>query len=407
MIRYADGEYIEYCENYQYDALTCIQYARAKKINIELVKEDAPFRELCDRWLKPCMQYMASVDGMSWDADKMFFQETTPEVCQNFYNALYKCAFGLPPYDDGGNSVSSCPYEEIKAEVDEKMTDAPEYMRLRVKALCVFLSTMPEKVFSSGSKWGAAFVKADAQQIEVEPEQIFEIQLENVEKLFARELHNPRENACKIYVCDKDIQYPVTVPAGGTILALFADEECTRLVNLKSNVFVVHAQAGTMGVLSQGMVYMCQGRNCEKYLLETTGRVLDAAPDGDGSFVVRNSCGLDYLGENRQIPKKPLRIYGTSNLWVQQYEDFHLEGNLEDCPERAVSVAAGTNCIMIWDGTAAWKCMRVGSQKACRTDFVNFMMNPFVCSQQYCESMGTKRVTVSVRKDGGIVVATV
>lgn len=406
MICYADGEYIEYCENYQKDASECIRYARAKKINIELVKEDAPFRELCDRWLKPCMQYMASVDSTNWDADKMFFQETTSEVCQSFYDALRKCAQGLSPYDEDGNGASKCPYREIAAEVDKKAANAPEYMRLRVKALCVFLSTMPGDAFS-GDSWWEAFAKADVQQIEVEPEQIFELQLENVEKLFERELHNPRENACKVYVRDENVQYTVTIPAGGSILALFADEECAKLVNLKSNLFVVHAGEGTMGVLSQGKVYMCQGRNCEKYLLETTGRVLDAAPDGDGSFVVRNSCGLDYLGENRQIPKKPIRIYGTSNLWVQQYEDFRLEGNLEDCPERAVSVAAGTNCIMIWDGTAAWKCMRVGSQKACRTDFVTFMMNPFVCSQQYCESMGTKRVTVSVRKDGEIVVATV
>ena len=404
MIRYADGEYIEYCENYQNDALTCIQYARAKKINIELVKEDAPFRELCDRWIKPCMQYMASVDGTNWDADKMFFQETTPEVCQNFCDALYKCAFGLPPYDDEGNNVSTCPYMEIDAEVNEKMKDAPEYMRLRIKALCVFLSTMPEDVFSSGNNWSAAFVKADTYQVEVEPEQIFEIQLENVEKLFARELHNPRENACKIYVCDKDVQYTVTVPAGGTILALFADEECTKLVNLKSNLFFVHTESRTMGVFSGGKVYMCQSGTQNKYLMETTGKVMDVAPDGKGNIVVLNGCGLDYLGRRRQTTKKPIRIYGTPDFWVRQYEDFHLEGNLEDCPEWAVSVAAGTNCIMIWDGTAAWKYVGCVSQNASRREFVNFMMDPFVCSQQYCESMGTKKATVSVQKDGGIIV---
>lgn len=405
MIRYTDGTPIALCKNFPKDSASCIQnfVDEKRRISIELIKDDSSFEELEEKWLGPWAEHMKdmNVEEKDWDVKLLFSKDAAPEEGEAFCDALLSSVHGFPPYDRRGNGYRNLPENEILDDIKKYMADLPVYLCLRMKVVCFFLSSKPEDVFDSGVNWWGAFVKTKNTRLEVKDGDHFEFQLENVQKLWHRELYNPNEDSCVFSIVDGSKSYRVVLPANGMISALFADEKCTKVVNLKSNLFILDADYGTFGASLKGKLYFCQSGIQEVFEQNTSGPFWDAATDGDGGFVVRNNCGVSFLG-SRSVEKGPIRLYGAPDLWLWQYPDFHAESNLRGCPEKVVSAFAGRDFIAVWDGQKAWKCTKYITEEMTRDAFLRAMMGPFVCSA-YCESISVNGNSAAIQRDGGVI----
>lgn len=405
MIRYTDKTPIVLCKDFPKDSASCIRnFEEGRRISIELIQDDSSFEELEEKWLSPWANHMRDMNAgeKNWDVKSLFSKDVDPEEGETFIDALLASVHGdSPPYDRRGNGRKSFSDQIILANIDKYMADVSAYLRLRVEAVCFFLSSKPEDVFDSGVNWWGTFVKTESTRLEIKDGDRFGFQLENVQKLWHRELYNPSEDSCVFSIVDGSKSYRVVLPANGTISALFADEKCTKVVNLKSNLFILDADYGTFGASLKGKLYFCQSGIQKVFKQNTSGPFGDAATDGDGGFVVRNNCGVSFLG-SRSVEKKPIRLYGAPDLWLWQYPDFHAESNLRGCPEKVVSAFAGRDFIAVWDGQKAWKCTKNITEEMARGEFLRAMMDPFVCSA-YCESVSVDGSAVAIRRDGGIV----
>lgn len=405
MIRYTDGTPIALCKDFPKDSASCIQnfVEEERRISIELIKDDSSFEELEEKWLSPWTKYMKdmNVEEKDWDVKLLFSKDADSEEGEAFVDAMLSSVHGFLPYYSQGNGRKNLPEIEILDDIEKYMADLPLYLRLRMKAVCFFLSSKPEDVFDSGVNWWGTFVKTESTRLEIKDGDRFGFQLENVQKLWHRELYNPSEDSCVFSIVDGSKSYRVVLPANGTISALFADEKCTKVVNMKSNLFILDADYGTFGASLKGKLYFCQSGIQEVFDQNTSGSFWDAATDGDGGFVVRNNCGVSFLG-SRSVEKKPIRLYGVPDLWLWQYPDFHAESNLRGCPEKVVSAFAGGDFIAVWDGQKAWKCTKYITEEMTRDAFLRAMMDPFVCSA-YCESISVNGNSVAIQRDGRVI----
>lgn len=413
-IHYANNIQIPHCE-YLCEAFERNQEIREGcKLDINTLKEDDTFRVLSESWLEPCIRSMREADGKNWDTETLFFKETDAEAGAEFCEAMRKCVCGAYPYGGGGgNGLSCCPYNGILNDVTN-MSGVEEYLKLRVMAVCIFLSLEPKDVFSTGESWWLGFTSSEKSTLEVTNGQTFVIQLENVTELWPNELSNPGGEACTINVTCGKMTYKVTIPGESSIPAVFADQECTRLVNLKSNLFVVRADANggcKIGVRTGKKLFLFQSGCKEKYEMTTAAAILDAAPDGNGSLSVLYDYGVGFLGTGEQTEEKPIRIYGAGDFWIWQYKDQTLRSNAEGLPQKAVSVAVDADgTTRIWDGKSAWKCEKIYFEgdvqflleKITAVDFVKSMMAPF--AGDYCDSICANGVRVSINKEGGLIV---
>lgn len=384
------------------------------KLDINTLKGNDTFRVLLESWLEPCIQSMREADGKNWDTETLFFKGANGEAGKEFCEAMRKCVRGSDPYGEyGGNGISCCPYNGILKDVADNMSGDKEYLKLRVMAVCIFLSLEPKDVFSTGESWWLGFMSSEKSTVEVSNGQTFAIQLENVTELWPNELSNPGREACTVNVTYEKMTYKVTIPGGSSIPAVFADQECTRLVNLKSNLFVVRADANggcKIGVRTGKKLFLFQSSCKEKYEMTTAAAILDAAPDGNGSLSVLYDYGVGFLGTGEQTEEKPIRIYGAGDLWIWQYKDQTLRSNGEGLPSKAVSIvveADGTT--RIWDGKSAWKCEKIYFEgdvqfllkESTAVEFVESMMAPI--SGKYCDSICANGVMVSIDKEGGLI----
>ena len=382
------------------------------KLDINTLKEDDTFRVLSESWLEPCIRSMCEADGKNWDTETLFFKETDAKAGAEFCEAMRKCVRGADPYGGDENGISCCPYDGILKGV-AKMSGDKEYLKLRVMAVCIFLSLEPKDVFSTGKDWWMGFTSSEKSTVEVSNGQTFVIQLENTTELWPNELSNPGREACTVNVTYEKMTYKVTIPGGSSIPAVFADQECTRLVNLKSNLFVVRADANggcKIGVRTGKKLFLFQSSCKEKYEMTTAAAILDAAPDGNGSLSVLYDYGVGFLGTGEQTEEKPIRIYGAGDLWIWQYKDQTLRSNGEGLPSKAVSIvveADGTT--RIWDGKSTWKCEKIYFEgdvqfllkESTAVEFVESMMAPI--SGKYCDSICANGVMVSIDKEGGLI----
>lgn len=382
------------------------------KLNINTLKEDDAFRVLSEYWLEPCIRSMCEADGKNWDAETLFFKETDAKAGAEFCETMRKCVRGADPYGGDGNGMSCCPYNGILKGI-ANMSGVEEYLKLRVMAVCIFLSLEPKDVFSTGKDWWMGFTSSEKSTVEVSNGQTFVIQLENTTELWPNELSNPGREACTVNVTYEKMTYKVTIPGGSSIPAVFADQECTRLVNLKSNLFVVRADANggcKIGVRTRKKLFLFQSSCKEKYEMTTAAAILDAAPDGNGSLSVLYDYGVGFLGTGEQTEEKPIRIYGAGDLWIWQYKDQTLRSNGEGLPSKAVSIvveADGTT--RIWDGKSAWKYEKIYFEgdvqfllkESTAVEFVESMMAPI--SGKYCDSICANGVMVSIDKEGGLI----
>lgn len=382
------------------------------KLDINTLKEDDTFRVLLEFWLEPCIQSMCEADGKNWDTEDLFFKETDAKVGADFCEAMRKCVCGAPPYGGDGNGISCCPYNGILEGV-KKMSGVKEYLKLRVMAVCIFLSLEPKDVFSTGDHWYRGFTSSEKSTVAVSNGQTFVIHLENITELWPNELSNPGAEACTINVTYGERSCKVVIPPRSSISAVFADQECTRLVNLKSNLFVVRTYANggcKIGAHTGGKLFLYQSGCKENYEMTTAAAILDAAPDGNGSLSVLYDYGVGFLGTGEQTEEKPIRIYGAGDLWIWQYKDQTLRSNGEGLPSKAVSIvveADGTT--RIWDGKSAWKCEKIYFEgdvqfllkESTAVEFVESMMAPI--SGKYCDSICANGVMVSIDKEGGLI----
>lgn len=404
MIRYTDGTPIVLCKDFPKDSASCIRNftEKGRRIPIELIQDDSSFEELEEKWLIPWVKHMRdmNVGEKNWDVKLLFSKDTNSEEGETFCDALLDSVHGRSPYESPGNGQRNFLDYDILDDIDKYMTDIPLYLRLRIEAVCFFLSSMPKDVFDSGATWWGAFVKTESTRLEVKYGDRFEFQLENVQKLWHRELYNPSEDSSVFSIVDGSKSYRVVLPASGTISALFADEKCTKVVNLKSNLFILDADYGTFGASLKGKLYFCQSGIQEAFEQNTSGPFWDAATDGNGGFVVRNNCGVSFLGSS-SVEKEPIRLYGVPDLWLWQYPDFHAESNLHGCPAKVVSALAGRGYIAVWDGQKAWKCTKHVTEEMTRDAFLRAMMDPFVCSA-YCEGISVNGNSVAIQRDGRV-----
>lgn len=412
IICYANKELIPRCKDLCEASDRNQEIREGCKLDINTLKEDDTFRVLLESWLEPCIQSMCEADGKNWDTENLFFKGTDAKAGAEFCEAMRKCVCAEDPYGGDGNGMSCCPYNGILKGI-ANMSGVEEYMKLRVMAVCIFLSLEPKDVFSTGDKWWLGFRNSEKSTVAVSNGQTFVIQLENTTELWPNELSNPGPEACTINVTYGERSCKVVIPPGSSIPAVFADQECTRLVNLKSNLFVVRADANggcKIGARTGKKLFLFQSSCKEKYEMTTAAAILDAAPDGNGSLSVLYDYGVGFLGTGKQTEEKPIRIYGAGDLWIWQYKDQTLRSNGEGLPSKAVSIAVEADgTTRIWDGKSAWKCEKIYFEgdvqflleKITAVEFVESMMAPF--AGDYCDSICANGVSVSINKEGGLI----
>lgn len=381
------------------------------KLDIKTLKDNDIFQEFLKLWLEPCIQSMREADGKNWDTETLFFKETDVKAGTEFCEALCNCVLGFEPYKQDGNGVAGNPYDDIEKDINAHMSKSEEYLKLRVMAVCIFLALEPKDVFSTGEKWWLGFSDSEKSTVAVSNGQTFVIHLENITELWPNELSNPGAEACTINVTYGEKTYEVAIPPRSSISAVFADQECTRLVNLKSNLFAVSVDANqescAIGARTGGKLFLCQSG--KEYEMKTAAAILDAAPDGNGSFSVLYDYGVGFLGTGELIEEKPIRVYGAGDLWIWQYKDQTLRSKGEGLPQKAVSIvveADGTT--RIWDGDSARKYEKgyseggvlFSQEEIAEEEFVKFMMAPFCGS--YCDSICVDRASISIDRGGKI-----
>lgn len=407
-IKYANDEPIMEME-YPRECATRIGETRKNKLELSLLTNEDAFKKLCKKWLQPCVDVINERGGEGWNLEKVFqtnLNDADEHMTEDFLNSLTSCVRGMFRYRGLQNGVAfdQNKVNKVKNEVEQRMAEAPKHLQLRVKTICILLSSEPQEIFVNGEKWAQDYAKPDTNEIDVRNNQKYDIQLRGVEKLHPKILYNRGAGPVTILIVDQEdpegtMTFDVTIPGHGKLLALFADEAGTKLVNLKGSISVVKKDPTWMIVRSGDNVTFYDSDGNVQMIRD--GLFIDIAPDGNGSFAVLTEKGIEFRSIRESLEKKPVRIYGYDSLWLWQYEDFRLEGNLRGLSDKGpgISVAVGTNGIMLWNGEKAMRYVNNVWRDESRSDYLMYMMGPFV--SEYCEKMEGEEISLAVQKDGG------
>lgn len=381
-----------------------------KKINIALVKDDDSFQDLFDCWISPAIENIEKLKNKKNEILNLFYEGLDETECSSFLEKFtdYVVLSEEPIWP-------MCPDIEICNGVDDILSDALCYMKLRIKVICIFLGVLPNQAFHEGQNWHVAFLPdiTTDDYFEIEDKVKFSLCFDSVEGLFPRTLHNNSNKPRSIKITyNKAKSYQIRMPAYGFLRVVFGDKDCKSLVSIKGNISFNDAAAGNAiiqltnkEVLSLSLYHK---DNDESYELEIPGTFTDAAANGNGGARVLTSGGIFDTGTGKIVKTKkmPIRVYGAGNFWAVHYADYSLECNMKknDAPiNKALAVVEnGDTSLLIRDEKSAWEYKRGNWEEISDEIFVEYMMMRFSCTEgtDRCENEKSSLMNLCICQDG-------
>lgn len=375
----------------------------------ELIRDDALFRELYALWIDVCVAYMNQSkrsEEVLWDgkqAELLFYPGANEEECSTFLE-MYCERLSNPRYTICRKQLCN----RICNEIDGSLQGLPLWMLLRVKAVCILLKAMPEEVFEEGKLWAGSFSQEKVQQdrLSVENGMIFTLDFgTEIERLFPKTLYNDSETLCTIQISYQGKNYPVKLPPYGMLRAVFADENCKRMVNIKGNISFNDAKSAVVQQSDEEGIKLCMYyRQSGMADIPTPGGFLDAAADTQGGVLLltvgemRSSTGL--VERKAAQEELPIRCYGAGRYWARWYADGRLETNQHDEIGNAISVAENRGRgLLIRNRESAWGIQGGRIKKITDEEFFDGMMSRFL-QENVCESISTTMLQLSINNKG-------
>jgi len=314
-----------------------------QRLSAALLAERNSWAEIYLSWIEACVNQMWRGKGRDETPREervrtaMLFQEgADQDECETFLDE-YRAMLVNPNFPHVGNPVRS---RRICGEVDKKLAQAPAYLRLRVKAVCLLADCEPQALFSQGAGWAGVLcapqdaAKLQSSEITVQKNAVFDLNpCAGLGKpLLPRTLVNKSEDTCRIEIRCGSIKYPVRLPAYGALRAVFADDE--TMVSLKGCISCCDTQTAVVQRGSKEGIRLfyasCGNKAAE---LEPVSLLWDACADEvdgvSGALVLTaNELYSTLTGlraESGGQTPLPVRCYRAGNQWALLYANGELD----------------------------------------------------------------------------------
>lgn len=393
------------------------------RLPVQLIQDDIKFSDLYGYWIAACVDRLWDYVWHKGTKEKkgapqeehnrirsLFQQNCTKEDCGLFFKD-YRNMLGDTAYTICRLDLS----QRICDGIEKNMQGMPEYMKMRVKSICIFLRSEPDEIFEEGGKWVSILCgSVNARQYEddrltVKNGMSFDLDFHGVTEqgLYPRTLYNAGSDACTIYVNYQGEKYPVNLPPFGVLRAVFADREGQILVSLKGAV--------SFNDTTSAVVQLGDENGAKLYFHYMTfgtmhgpdpGPFLDASADASGGIMILtaremySTMGTMHIdGSEKELP---MRCYGGGTKWARLYRDGRLESNQRGW-ENATDVIAvaedGTRGLLFCTRDGAWDCRGSRPQRISEEMFFLQMMGRFQ-RDHYCEVVATQLMQLSINRNG-------
>lgn len=404
---YSDDTLIQKIEQYKELKKPSEKIKEGKRLSGEIMVNDLLFDELYDLWFDVCIDYV--INGSAKEEQKkirkLFFPDSQETECKNFMSTY--CKRMVMPVSNPVCPKIVC--NQIQKEVEQHMKGMPEYMKLRVLAVCVLLNNVPERVFTDNWKEivdsGINEAKYKADYLKIEDGMEFSLNFETHGKLIPKTLRNESDDSCKFKVRFNENIYSIQMPPFGILRGVFADAECKTLVSIKGNISFHDAKSA---VIQQGWkeeyvkIYDVQGGIMN---IPIKGSFFDISTNGKGGVVFLNAQKLFSTMRLNVTEDLPIRCYGSGKTWAWLYADGKLKSNLEGAEvlEHVTAVVEdGERGLLIYNQEGCWDFRKLPKEKINDSKMAQIMLERFSVGTQdgYCESVSSRRLQLSISKNG-------
>ena len=301
--------------------------------------------------------------------------------------------------------------------IDRRLYGVRPGLVARVKCLSLVLGKAPEHIFANGSDWPEDFIDRHSQIIEIQGDEAYTLNVKaSWDRLYPRTIHNPSEEAKTISIqyrigdgeCRNRI---VRIPSGGSILAVFADEDCRTMLSVKGAISLSSPGGRkAFAYIRTGEGLFATGKGIRRPIPLGAGKTVDdGATDGsDGYYYIR---GNDlYRGTAVcDLKKPPIRVYGAGHRCFVQFADGTVEGRGKnntippEWEEKKFSalVQDADRGVLFHDGEQAYRWNRSAPESIPEEVFVETMLRCFPQDDPtVCEQVTGSAFTVKYKADG-------
>lgn len=402
-----------------------------RKLSESMVTDDLYFDELYNLWICMCVEYVLRERKDSQKAGELMGElfcsdenlkevelirklfrsdeqetEEKKEKCRKFME--YYCEMMITPVANPFCPKDIC--TNIRKVIEDNMRGIPEYIKLRVLVVCVFLGRVPEEIFESGKEWYKVIFgeinhdEDEKNYCDIEKGMKFYLNLKGEGKLFPRILRNNNEEVCEFKVIYLKDTYTIKMPPYGILRAVFADENCKTLVSIKGNI--------TFDDVGKALVQRGEKDNCilERYSLQdgsmeisNKGFLLDASTNGRGGITLLSPQGISSTMYIKVPEELPIRCYGSGEAWAWLNADGNLNGNLGDgkmLKDVTAVVEDGDKGLLVCCKGKCWDYRKIPKVEISEMEMVQVMLKRFITKEGECESVRTRYLQLSITRNG-------